>query len=98
MLKDLCVTYALEGVVQGVGFRPFVYKIAKKCGIVGYVRNTTSGVTILAQGTNEALECFEKALQTPPKVAKITKITKTESKKTESFWILRFYKVRKRVL
>lgn len=85
MLKDLCVTYALEGVVQGVGFRPFVYKIAKKCGIVGYVRNTTSGVTILAQGTNEALECFEKALQTPPKVAKITKITKTESKKTESF-------------
>ncbi|WP_299547562.1 carbamoyltransferase HypF [uncultured Helicobacter sp.] len=85
MSKNLCVIYTLEGVVQGVGFRPFVYKIAKKYGIFGYVHNTTSGVTILAQGTKRDLEDFQKALQTPPKVAKITKITRKEVQNMESF-------------
>ncbi|MBX7490317.1 carbamoyltransferase HypF [Helicobacter turcicus] len=88
MLKSLHKTYEfhLQGVVQGVGFRPFVYRIAKECGIFGYVRNTTEGVFILAQGTKEALEYFECALQIPPKVAKITRISKKEIKNAESFF------------
>ena len=89
MPKSLCVAYTLEGVVQGVGFRPFVYRIAKEFGIFGYVCNTTSGVTILAQGTKGDLENFEVALQTPPKVAKIIKISKKEVKNTKPFFDFR---------
>lgn len=87
MPKVFPVTYkfCIQGMVQGVGFRPFVYRVAKKCGILGYVCNTTSGVTILAQGSKKALEDFEKALETPPSVAKITKIIKEKVEKAELF-------------
>ncbi|MCI5968422.1 carbamoyltransferase HypF [Helicobacter sp.] len=85
-IPHITYEFELQGVVQGVGFRPFVYRIAKECGVFGNVRNTTAGVTILAQGTKKALECFEKALQTPPKVAKVTKIFKQEIKNAESFF------------
>lgn len=46
------------GVVQGVGFRPFVYKIAHKWGLRGWVQNTTDGVTIEIEGTGDRLQRF----------------------------------------
>ena len=38
----------LEGIVQGVGFRPFTLRIARECGLTGFVRNASGGVLIEA--------------------------------------------------
>ncbi len=44
----------VKGIVQGVGFRPFVYNLAKDLGIKGYIKNTSGGVFIEAEGDNSA--------------------------------------------
>ncbi len=66
----------VEGIVQGVGFRPFVYRLAREYGIKGEVANTSSGVTILLEGDEEDIESFERGLgeKTPP-LARITKVS-----------------------
>lgn len=48
----------VEGVVQGVGFRPFVYALATRRRLAGWVRNTASGVEIEVEGPRDALEAF----------------------------------------
>lgn len=48
----------LQGHVQGVGFRPFVYRLATRHGIVGHVQNQLGEVEVVAQGSAEALERF----------------------------------------
>ena len=48
----------VEGVVQGVGFRPFVYALATRRGLAGWVRNTASGVEIEVEGPAAALGAF----------------------------------------
>jgi len=48
----------LQGHVQGVGFRPFVYRLAIRHGIVGHVQNQLGEVEVVAQGSAEALERF----------------------------------------
>ncbi|MEG4086743.1 carbamoyltransferase HypF [Microcoleus sp. POL10_C6] len=53
---------AVEGIVQGVGFRPFVYGLAKDVGVVGWVKNTDRGVSIDIEGTIEQLQVFQKRL------------------------------------
>lgn len=53
----------IEGVVQGVGFRPFVYRTAMKHNMKGYVRNSGNGVDIWAEGKKEDIETFLRALQ-----------------------------------
>lgn len=53
----------IGGVVQGVGFRPFVYKLARRYGLVGFVANTSTGVEIEAQGGVEVLAAFTVALR-----------------------------------
>jgi hydrogenase maturation protein HypF len=52
------VQICVEGIVQGVGFRPFVYALARKNGLAGFVLNDTSGVTIELEGEPPALESF----------------------------------------
>jgi hydrogenase maturation protein HypF len=58
----------LGGRVQGVGFRPFVYRVAQRSGVSGWVRNRAGEVEVLAQGTPELLHRFRHALITeaPP--------------------------------
>ncbi len=51
------------GIVQGVGFRPFVYRIAKENNLSGYVLNNTEGVEIVVEGDNTQIEGFIKALK-----------------------------------
>lgn len=58
-----CKRFHIGGIVQGVGFRPFVYALALRFGIVGSVENSGSGVIIVAQATQALLEAFENALQ-----------------------------------
>jgi hydrogenase maturation protein HypF len=66
----------ITGVVQGVGFRPFVYNLARRHGLVGWVRNTSAGVDIRADGDPADLAAFLAALQTEtPPLAKIDTLT-----------------------
>lgn len=51
------------GIVQGVGFRPFVYRLADRYGLAGWVRNTSGDVAIHLEGPEEALDSFQEALQ-----------------------------------
>jgi hydrogenase maturation protein HypF len=65
----------IEGVVQGVGFRPWVYRLAREEGIAGRVRNGSAGVTIEAFGSEAALESFLSRLEAmPPPAAAIRHI------------------------
>jgi len=48
----------INGIVQGVGFRPFIYRLAKKHGLAGWVLNSSQGVEIHVQGRNEGIELF----------------------------------------
>ena len=48
------------GIVQGVGFRPYVYALALECGVSGYVLNDARGVTVHLEGDRAALERFIK--------------------------------------
>ncbi|MCJ7500215.1 carbamoyltransferase HypF [bacterium] len=73
MIKRYRVT--VDGIVQGVGFRPFVYRIATELGLCGWVNNTTDGVVIEIEGEAEALNAFLVKLETtPPPLSKITSI------------------------
>ncbi len=53
----------VTGIVQGVGFRPFVYGLATRLGLGGWVRNTSSGVTIEVEGAPEQVNEFQVALR-----------------------------------
>jgi hydrogenase maturation protein HypF len=68
------------GIVQGVGFRPFVYRIAIKNGLSGYVRNRgDAGVEILLEGNVQAIEHFKQELtEEKPPLAQIDQINATE--------------------
>ena len=59
----------IRGVVQGVGFRPWVYRLATEEGLTGRVRNDESGVTIDAFGSEEALNLFTRRLESAPPAA-----------------------------
>ena len=66
---------SVDGIVQGVGFRPFVYRIAHEMGLNGWVTNTTDGVVIEAEGEKEDLEAFLSRLETDaPPLSMITSI------------------------
>ncbi len=58
----------IQGTVQGVGFRPFVYQLATALNLFGWVNNSAAGVTIEVEGGRSPLNSFLKKLQTelPP--------------------------------
>lgn len=65
----------VTGIVQGVGFRPFVYSLATSLQLTGWVRNTSSGVEIEINGTDESVSAFLEELKThPPALARIDSI------------------------
>jgi hydrogenase maturation protein HypF len=61
--------FEVEGVVQGVGFRPFVYRLARELGLDGIVRNAAGRVEVEAAGPEDALDAFAERLATdaPPR-------------------------------
>ncbi|MFZ1492084.1 MAG: carbamoyltransferase HypF [Candidatus Competibacter denitrificans] len=61
----------IRGQVQGVGFRPFVYRLAVRHGLSGFVRNDGAGVTIEVQGPPQAVADFLSDLRQPPPLARI---------------------------
>ncbi len=92
----------IRGIVQGVGFRPFIHNLAKKCHLRGYVLNDTDGVEVEAEGSKPDLDRFLHRIRSsaPPqsrivemKIMKITlqgfrDFTIRESKKKETITVL----------
>ena len=71
MLRQIHIT----GVVQGVGFRPFVYQLATRAQLRGWVANTSSGVDIEVEGDLDVLDAFVRALENEkPPLARIDSI------------------------
>jgi hydrogenase maturation protein HypF len=66
----------VRGIVQGVGFRPFVYRLADQHALKGTVANTSTGVIIHIEGPLETLDAFCSALRSqPPPLAEIIDFT-----------------------
>jgi hydrogenase maturation protein HypF len=87
-MTDNCVAKWLKvnGIVQGVGFRPFVFQLAEKYGLKGEVANTSSGVSIHVEGLPERVVSFETDLASKsPPLAYIVEISsQTEDVKNHS--------------
>jgi acylphosphatase len=68
-------SYRVEGRVQGVGFRAFVLRQARRLGLDGWVRNETDGaVAVEAEGEAATLEAFEGRLREGPPAARVARI------------------------
>ena len=67
----------VSGIVQGVGFRPFIYRLALDCKLAGTVVNTAAGVTIEVQGPAEQVQRFQELL--PREAPPLSRITRIES-------------------
>jgi len=73
----------VRGVVQGVGFRPFVYRLAQEEGLSGSIGNDTDGVTIEVEGAVERLNAFVERLRSEmPTLARIDSVTLRELPET----------------
>ncbi|MGN0104868.1 carbamoyltransferase HypF, partial [Methanobrevibacter ruminantium] len=76
----------VEGIVQGVGFRPFVYRIATELELAGYVRNLGNVVEIIIQGSDEKIADFIFKLQNElPPIAKINNLETEELADEEEY-------------
>ncbi len=77
---ELRVKLTVTGIVQGVGFRPFIYRIAVRNGLAGYVRNMgDAGVEILLEGNANKIERFMTDLSAErPPLAQIEQIKKVD--------------------
>ncbi|MCX2739731.1 carbamoyltransferase HypF [Pontibacter anaerobius] len=85
-------TYSIHiaGQVQGIGFRPYAYRLAKKYGLNGWVRNQADGVHMKVQGHEQQVQSFYEELTTQaPDLAKIqsSSIKQVENKVFQGFEI-----------
>lgn len=73
------VKFEIFGVVQGVGFRPFIYTIATELGVFGEVYNDSEGVKIIAQADEKIIEKFKAEIYAKlPPLARIDKLNEYE--------------------
>jgi len=78
--STVCRRIRVRGQVQGVGFRPFVYRLAQELNLAGWVRNDGEGVDIEAQGAVQAVEALIVRLETEaPPLASVTSVEVTEA-------------------
>jgi hydrogenase maturation protein HypF len=65
----------VTGIVQGVGFRPFVYRLANACGLTGFIANTPAGVNLEVEGPAVGIERFlDRLPKEIPPLAKISSL------------------------
>ena len=92
MASRAAARIVVTGVVQGVGFRPFVYRTAVKLGLCGYVRNLGgSEVEIWVEGADGSIERFLEALERerpPPARLERVVVARAEPRGYSSFTIL----------
>jgi len=75
----------VRGIVQGVGFRPFVYRLAHTHALTGWVLNGEQGVEIFVEGAEQDLQAFTDSLKTqPPPAASIAEL-RVEAAEPEGF-------------
>jgi hydrogenase maturation protein HypF len=81
------VSILVTGIVQGVGFRPFVYRIASSLALVGYVQNLgDAGVRIVVDGTKKNIDTLVKKLETEhPSISRIDSLDLRWESSDESF-------------
>ncbi len=74
-----CLGVRVRGIVQGVGFRPFVYRLAADTGLSGWVRNTSDGVQIEVEGPRRSTGLFLRKLrEAAPPLSHIDEVTTEE--------------------
>jgi len=72
------VHVAVRGAVQGVGFRPFVYRLARELGLRGYVNNSAAGVFVEVEGPDPVVRVFVRRLESDkPEIALIQSLEAT---------------------
>ena len=71
------VLIKIHGIVQGVGFRPFIHKLVRYYQLSGFIKNTSSGVELELEGEKEELERF--VLDVPEKAPKLAVIESVEA-------------------
>ena len=78
-MENKCFVLLISGIVQGVGFRPYVYKLALELGLNGWVRNSPAGVEVWIEGSAAACEAFLACLkpQAPP-ASRVDEVIMTE--------------------
>lgn len=80
------------GITQGVGFRPFVFRLAERCGLTGWVQNDSAGLLCEIQGSPAAVDAFLAELEAaPPPLARLDSIEETQlpSVAAESAFVIR---------
>lgn len=71
--------YLFKGIIQGVGFRPFIHHVARKHSLVGFVQNRSDGVIVEVEGTDEALQEFiSEVTSHPPPLSQISDVSSVE--------------------
>jgi len=80
------IQITVQGIVQGVGFRPFVYRLARQHHLVGSILNSDEGVIIELEGTATSLQAFNDTLHlTPPPLAQISVLQQRRSSRLQGF-------------
>jgi len=80
------VSIHIQGIVQGVGFRPFIHRLVQEHGLCGWIKNSSSGVEMELEGRREALEAFVEDLpRRAPKLAVIEKLQAEYSDELRGF-------------
>ena len=77
--------FTIKGLVQGIGYRPFIAELASELGLDGFVRNTDGIVTVCFSGDEAEEKNFrERILSDGPSQAKVTSITSLDAKKEDA--------------
>lgn len=75
----------LRGAVQGVGFRPFVYRLAKEMSLNGWVLNSASGLVVEVEGTSAELLRFEQRIEDERPKASVVNVHESEWLSVQGF-------------
>ena len=80
LFREVCsinaILLKINGIVQGVGFRPYIYRLASKYKLTGWVKNTSDGIKLFVQGKDSKISKFIKDIKTtPPSLSKIESIS-----------------------
>jgi hydrogenase maturation protein HypF len=91
VLGHVTVQLRVKGIVQGVGFRPFVFRLAKRYELTGWVLNDVEGVLIQVSGDIKTLEAFKNALSSEAPsaalVESVLELSRHEGKAEKDFTI-----------
>ena len=84
-MDDKTLHISVTGLVQGVGFRPFIFRMAKLFELTGWVQNTNENVKIMATGTHQNLELFLHSLKEEAPVAAMIEAIKSVELAIQTF-------------